>query len=239
MTQEPKMSLAEHLDELRRRLGMCLMIFLVAVGISWTQVDRIIAWLKHPVEPWLPRLVFVSPTEPMMAYLTVTMLAGFILAMPMMLWQAWGFIRRGLTPRERRLGGIFVWWGSALFLAGAGLAYYGVLPISLKYLLGVGGDTLEPMVSISTYLSFVTTIMFWCGLICELPLVLWVLAAVGVVTSEWLRQQRPYAILVLVIIAAMVTPTTDPVNLLLLLIPMLLLYEVSIVITRVAIRRRA
>jgi len=233
------MSLADHVEELRRRLGISLAAFLLAIGISWTQVDRFMEWLRRPVEPWLPRLVFVSPTEPVMAYLTVTMLAGLILAMPFMLWQAWGFIRRGLTPRERTLGGIFVWWGSALFLAGAALAYYGVLPISLKYLLGVGRGTLEPMVSISTYLSFVTTIMFWCGLLCELPLVLWMLAAVGVVTSEWLRQQRPYAILVLVILAAMVTPTTDPVNLLLMTIPMVLLYEMSIVVTRLAMRRRS
>ena len=233
------MSLADHLEELRRRLGICLAAFLIAVGVSWTQVDRVMAWLRRPSELWLPRLVFVSPTEPVMAYLTVTMLAGLILAMPMVLWQVWGFVRRGLTPREQTLGGMFVGWGSALFLVGAALAYYGVLPISLKYLLGAGRDTLEPMVSIKTYLSFVTTIMFWCGLICELPLVLWVLAAVGVVTSEWLRQQRSYAILVLVILAALVTPTTDPVNLMLMTLPMVLLYEISIVVTRLAMRRRA
>jgi sec-independent protein translocase protein TatC len=96
------MNLAEHLEELRRRLGMCLAIFLVAVGISWTQVDHFIAWLRRPVEPWLPRLVFVSPTEPMMAYLTVAMLAGLILAMPWVLWHAWQFVAAGLYGHERK-----------------------------------------------------------------------------------------------------------------------------------------
>ena len=232
------MTLAEHLEELRRRLGRMLAAWLLAIGLSWTQADRLIAWLKRPGEPLLPHLVFVSPTEPLMAYLTVTMLAGVLFSMPVMLWQVWAFIRRGLTPRERTLGATFVWWGSLRFAAGVAVAYYGMLPVSLHYLLGIGRGTLEPMVSISTYLSFVTTMMGWCGLIFELPLALWVLARVGIVTSEWLRQQRPYAILVLVILAAIITPTTDPINLLLMTIPMILLYEVSILITRVAIRRR-
>ena len=233
------MTLAEHLEELRRRLGRMLAAWLFATGVSWTQADRLVAWLKRPAAPLLPHLVFLSPTEPLMAYLTVTMLAGVIVSMPVILWQGWGFVRRGLTSRERTLGAIFVWWGSLLFAAGVAAAYYGILPVSLNYLLRMGQGTLEPMISIRTYLSFVTTIMGWCGLIFELPLGLWVLATVGVVTSEWLRQQRPYAILVLVMVAAIVTPTTDPINLLLMAVPMVLMYEISIVITRVAMRRRS
>ena len=158
-----------------------------------------------------------------------------ILAMPVILAQLWGFVRSGLTPRERSYGLAFVWWGSALFLTGVVFAYYVLLPASLHMLLSIGKQYLEPMVSINAYLSFVTTLTFWCGVIFELPAILFLLAKVGIVTPEWLRQQRAYAILILFIIAAVVTPTTDPVNLFLMAIPMVALYELSIWITRAAI----
>ena len=165
------------------------------------------------------------------------MLAGLIIAMPVILGLLWGFIRSGLTSRERSLGLAFVWWGSAQFLAGAAFAYYGLLPVSLRFLLRIGERYLEPVISIDQYLSFVTTLVFWCGVVFELPVVLLILARLGIVTPEWLRQQRPYAILALVILAAIVTPTTDPINLLLMAVPLVWLYELSIVITRWAMRR--
>ena len=234
---EPKLTIAGHLEELRRRLGVCLAVVLLAVGISLTQVERIIHWLRRPGEDLLPRLAFFSPTEPLLAYMKVAALAGLILAMPVLLAQVWGFVRSGLTRRERTHGTTFIVWGSLQFLAGAAFAYYVLLPLSLRFLLGIGRHYLEPVLSIDRYLSFVTTLVFWSGLMFELPVVLFLLAWVGIVTPEWLRQQRPYAILALVIISAVVTPTTDPVNLLLMAVPLLLLYELSILITRVAMRK--
>ena len=236
---EPCLSLAGHLEELRRRLGMSLAALFIAVGISFVWIERIIRWLQRPVAGFLPRLAYFSPVEPLMAYLQAACLSGVMLAMPVILWQGWGFIRSGLTPRERSSGFALIAWGSAQFLAGAAFAYYGLVPVSLRFLLGIGSDFLQPMISIGRYLSFVTTLLFWCGILFELPMVLVVLARIGIVTPEWLRQQRPYAILVLVIIAAVVTPTTDPVNLLLMAVPMILLYELSILLTRLVIRRPA
>ena len=166
------------------------------------------------------------------------MLAGLILAMPVILAQLWGFVRSGLTKRERSYGLAFIGWGSVLFLTGVAFAYFILLPASLHLLLGIGRSYLEPMLSIDKYLSFLTTLAFWCGIIFEIPAVLFLLAKVGIVTSEWLRQQRAYAILILFIIAAIVTPTTDPVNLFLMAVPMVLLYELSIWITRLALRPR-
>ena len=182
-----------------------------------------------PVEP---------PIEPLVAYVKVACLAGVLLAMPIILSQLWGFVRAGLSRRERSYGLTFVWWGSVLFAAGVAFAYYVLLPVSLRFLLGIGHGTLAPVISIDTYLSFVTSIAFWCGVLFELPAVLYLLATVGVVTPAWLRQSRPYAILVMVIIAALVTPTTDPVSLLLMAAPMVLLYELSILTVRFAFRPR-
>lgn len=237
-TNERSFSLTEHLEELRRRLGISLAALLVTSSVSFMSVERLIAWLRRPAGELIPRFAFFSPTEALVAYLKVAVLGGVLVAMPIWLWQLWAFIRPALKPRERAAGFAFVGWGSALFLGGACFAYAVLLPVALRVLLGVGSGTLEPVISIDRYLSFVTTMIVWCGLMFELPAVLFLLAKAGIVTPEWLRQQRPYAILVLVIIAAVVTPTTDVLSLLLMTIPLLVLYEVSILMTRLAMRRR-
>ena len=236
---EPTLTFIGHLEELRRRLGISLASFLIAVAISATQMERVIQWLQRPVQPLVPTFAFFTPTEPFLAYTRVAVLSGFILAMPVILSQLWAFVRPGLTPRERSYGLAFVWWGSAQFLAGAVFAYEVLLPLSLNFLLGIGKGVLEPVISIDRYLSFVTTLVFWCGVVFELPVAIFLLAKVGIVTPEWLRQQRPYAILVLVTIAAIVTPTTDAISLFLLAVPMVLLYELSILMTRLAHPRRS
>ena len=233
------MTLAGHLEELRRHLGLSLLALLITVSVSLTQADRIIQWLVSPVQELLPFFAFFTPMEPLAAYLKVGTLAGLVLAMPVILWQVWAFVRGGLTPAERSSGAVFVWWGSAQFLAGAAFAYYVLLPVSLRFLFSIGAHYLRPVISIDRYLAFVTGLLGWCGLVFELPVVLSVLARVGIVTSEWLRQQRPYALLVLVIAAALITPTTDPVNLALVAVPMAVLYEASIWLTRMVMRRRA
>ena len=159
--------------------------------------------------------------------------------MPVLLGQVWGFVRSGLTAQERAQGTVFVWWGSLQFLAGVIFAYAVMLPLSLRVLFGIGRGRLEPVISIDAYLGFVTATLFYTGLIFELPVVLFLLAKLGIVTPAWLRQQRGYAILALAVIAAIITPTTDAVSLLLMLGPMVLLYELSIWVTSIAQRLRA
>ena len=239
MSDEQKsMSLADHLEELRRRLGLCLLAVLAATGASLVRISDLIAWLRQPAGAQLPAFAYFSPAEPLGAYLKVAALAGLALAMPVILWQAWAFVRGGLTPAERRWGLVFIWSGSGLFVAGLAFAYAVLLPMSLRVLLGIGAGTLQPMISIDRYLSFVVSLAFWCGVVFELPALLFLLAKLGIVTPEWLRQQRPYAILVMVVLAAIMTPTTDAVSLLLMAVPMVLLYEVSILVVRVAFRPR-
>lgn len=229
-----QLSLAEHLEELRRRLAVSFLALFAAVCFSFTQVDRMMDYLQRPAAAALPQLAFFNPTEPLTVYIGLAVLAGFVLAMPVILWQVWGFVRLGLSRRERFLGVVFVVWGSFQFLAGVAFAYFALLPASLQFLLNIGRGRLQPVISVDAYLSFVTTILGWTGLVFELPVALFILAKAGVVTSEWLRQQRSLAILALVIIAAVITPTTDPVNLMLMAVPLVLLYECSIFVTRFA-----
>ncbi|MBI3011766.1 MAG: twin-arginine translocase subunit TatC [Candidatus Omnitrophica bacterium] len=121
--EEPRLTVIGHLEELRRRLGISLAAFLIAAGISATQMERILHWLQQPVHPLVPAFAFFTPTEPLIAYTKVAVLSGFLLAMPVMLSQFWAFVRPGLTRRERAYGLAFVGWGGAQFLAGGMFAY--------------------------------------------------------------------------------------------------------------------
>ena len=232
LPEEPVLTLAGHLDELRRRLGISLLAWLLATAGCGTQAAWLLAWLRRPVADLLPAFAFFSPTEPLVAYVKVSVLAGALLALPVVLWQLWGFLQGGLRPTERRLGGVFIAWGTLQFAAGVLFAYAILGPVSLRFLLGVGRTTMVPVLSVDRYLAFYTGLMWWCGVTFEVPVVIALLAKAGIVTAEWLRQQRPLAIVGLLILAAIVTPTTDPVNLLLLALPLLALYELSILLAR-------
>ena len=154
----------------------------------------------------------------------------------MILSQVWAFVRPALTWRERYYGLAFVWWGSVLFLAGAALGYVVCLPLFLRFLLGVGSAQIEPVISVQRYLSFALGVILFCGVLFEMPLVVFVLARLGILPPALLRRRRGIAMLGLIVVAAVVTPTTDAVSLMLTTIPLALLYEISIVVSSWASR---
>ncbi len=241
LPQEPssqELTLIEHLGELRRRLGWSLLSFIAATAVCFSQVERIIIFIKSPIASEVDKFAFFSPTEAFVAYMKVSALAGLVTSMPLILWQIWLFIRPGLSKKERGYGLVFVGWGSVLFGAGVAFAFWVLLPVSLRFLLGIGEALFEPIISIDRYLSFVIAIALGCGLTFELPVVLATLAKVGIVTPEWLRQQRPLAILGLVVISALITPTTDIVNLTLMTLPLIFLYELSIAVCALVMRKK-
>lgn len=236
---ERRLPLVGHLEELRKRLWRCLAVITLASALSFTWTGQLVEWLKRPAGPALSRLVFFSPPEAFLAYMKVAITVGLFLSAPMILAQVWAFISPGLTARERRYGFGFIWWGSLLFVAGGAFAYWALLPLSLRFLLSFGHGQLEPVMSISHYLSFTTMVILSCGLAFQLPLVMFVLARLGLVSSTMLRQKWRHAVVAIVVAAAILTPTADAATLLLLAVPMLALYELSIWVTGFSASRRA
>lgn len=233
-----RVPLTEHLEELRRRLWVCVGVVTVASVASLAWTETLIMWLKRPAGNALPQLAFFSPPEAMVAYLKVAVTAGLVLSLPVVLYEVWAFIRTGLTRQERGMGVLFVWWGSVLFVAGGAFAYGVLLPIALPFLLSFGGGQVEPVISISRYLSFTTTVIVACGAVFQLPLAVFLLATLGFVNAATLRRKWRHAVVIMTLTAAILTPTTDVATMLLMVVPMLALYEVSTWVAAIASRKR-
>ena len=234
MVDSRRISLTGHLEELRKRLWVCILSILVFSIAGFFLTPRVLEWLKQPAGETLPTLAFFSPPEAMLAYLKIALAVGIFLSMPILLYEVWVFIRPGLTPRERRFGIAFVFWGSGLFAGGTAFAYWALLPVSLRFLLTFGGRMLTPVISISEYLSFTLAVILACGVVFEWPLAVFFLTKLGVLSPKLLQDKWRVAFLGIVVAAAVITPTQDVFSLLLMTLPLLALYGVSIVVSQVA-----
>ena len=233
-----RLSVVGHLEELRRRVWICVGVVGIASGVGLMLSERLIGWLKRPAGEALPQLAFFGPAEAVVAYMKVAVAFGIAIAMPVVLWQCWSFISPGLTGRERRFGVALIRWGGLLFLAGCAFAYWVLLPMSLRFLMQFGSRHLVPVISVSQYLSFTTTLILACGAAFEVPIVIFLLARLGFVTPALLKRQWRQAALVVLVASALITPTPDIVSMLLVAVPMLALYEASIWVAGLAVRGR-
>src|SRR2546423_5759564 len=242
MTPRGEMPFLDHLEELRWRILKSLLAVLLGTIAGWLVLGHvdIIEVLKQPIAPYLPggRLVFTSPAEPFMPTLKVPFALGCLLASPVLIYQTWAFLAPALYEREKRLMVPALAVGVLLFLGGAIACYKWLLPAALKVLLGFQRADLSAMITIDRYFGMAVPFVIGCGLIAELPLVVTILAALGVVTPQFLSRQRRYAIVIAAFLAAILTPP-DAVSMMLMLGPLLLLYELSIWCAWVASRRRA
>jgi sec-independent protein translocase protein TatC len=232
MTDEKEMTLFEHLEELRERLiksAIALLITTVFSLLFSTQLIKIILAPAGNVRP-----VFLRPTEGVLTYFRVALLAGVALALPAITYQMARFVLPGLRPNEKRFLMLLLPGAAMSFVAGAAFAYFVMLPPSLRFLLSFGSEIAEATWAIGEYITFVTNLMFWTGVIFEAPLLAFFLAKLGIVTSEMLSSNRKYALLVNAIVAAVITPTPDPFNMMLVMAPLIVLFEVSVWVTRLA-----
>lgn len=228
-----EMSVWQHVGELRKRLFRCLIAMVVTIIISFLFGEQLIEFIAQPIGG-IDKLVSIEVTENVSVFMRVTLLSGFILALPFILYQLVGFILPGLTPKEKRGVLIAIPFATVLFVAGVSFAYFIMLPAALPFLISFIGITTTPR--LANYFAFVTNLMFWIGLSFEIPLVVYVLAKLHLVTASGLAKQWRIAIVVIAIISAFATPTPDPINMSLLMIPLSLLFLLSIFLAWLANR---
>ena len=228
----PRMTLIEHLDELRRRLVVCLISVLVAFFACWYASPAIFSWLARPIDRYLPEgtsLAFTALADPFMLYVKVALLAAIFVASPVLLTQVWLFLKPGLYRRERRLAIPFIFFTSLFFLAGGLFGYEIAFPMVVKFLLGVGED-FQPVVTIQSYFSTLSKTLLGLGLVFELPMLIFFLARLGLVTAGLLVRWVRWAILVIFIVAAVITPTPDVATQTVFAVPMIVLYFLGVLV---------
>ena len=238
---EKEMTFLDHLEELRWRLVKSVIGLLVATIVCGIFSDWLVnEAILRPSRLTNPPLVLINtvPYGQITFYMIVVLMAGLILSSPWILYQLWKFIQPGLMPKERKYISGIVTFTTICFLSGVAFAYFVMLPYMLQFFATFGTTSIQNMISVSEYVGFVLQLILISGLIFELPMVSYFLARLGILTPKFMRRYRRHAVVVILIIAAIVTPTTDPFTMGVFSIPMLLLYEISIWIAGVAKRRR-
>lgn len=222
-TEQP---LRDHLQEFRKRLIICLVVVAIAALACYNYVDDIIALLSGPAG----KLYFMNPSEVFFTYMEIALYAGILLTLPVLLYEVWAFVAPALWPEERRAVLVILPTAVILFYVGLIFAYYLVVPAAVTFFMGFATQTLQPMFSLESYLSFILALTLPFGFIFELPLIVVFLAKIGLVTGDFLKGKRKILIVIAFIFAAVVSPTTDIFTQTMIAVPLIVLYEISLFI---------
>lgn len=226
-----KMSFLEHLDELRRRIIRALIAIFVGFLIAFAFIERVFRFIMEPLRDVLPdggKLIYTEPTEAFILYLKVAALVGLIIALPALLWQAWAFIAPGLYANEKRLAIPFVVSGTVFFVSGALFSHYIVFPAAWAFFAAFSTDYMEFTPRIAPVFSLYVRMALGLGAVFQIPTVVMFLARVGLVTPRMLARNIKYALLGVFVVAAIITPGSDPLSQFLVAMPMMGLYILSI-----------
>src|SRR5580692_857165 len=230
---ERAMPFLAHLEELRRRIILCILGIIIGFLLCWSFADRLFGLMQQPIIQALRHhgigggLVYLNPTEPFNLYLMVALVLGLFAASPFVFYQLWLFVAPGLYRTEKRYVLPFLISAVGLFLAGGLFGYQIVYPASLDFLIGYG-ERFQPMITIGEYTKLFATIIVGLGLMFEMPILVFFLALMRVITARWMWRNIRYSVLVIFIVAAIVTPTSDILNMCLFAAPMMGLYAISI-----------
>lgn len=238
-----EMPFLDHLEELRWRVLWSLLAVVLATLAGFYLVTHfdVLNLLIAPIEPFLQgeKLKYLSPTDPFFITLKLAVLVGLILASPVVVYHLWSFLSPALLPSENRAIVPALYFGVLLFAAGVAMAYFLVLPITLKFTMGFQTASLEQAIVVSAYMSVVVRLLLAFGIVFEMPVVILVLAALGLVTPEFLAEKRRYAIAAITVLSAVITPGDVITVTVMMMAPLMFLYEVSIVVARVVVRGRS
>ncbi len=255
--EDEKLPITEHLGELRKRIIISLIAFLVAFIVSFSFAKDIFTLIIFPLKynlvlsfdnPYLKviphdklegtKLVFLAPAEALWMSIKISIVSGIILSLPILLLQIWRFVSPGLLEHEKKYLLPFVVSATFLFLIGVLFCFFVVLPYAISFLLAYRiSDVLMPMLSVGLYVDFCLKFIIAFGLIFELPLVIIFLTKLGIVTPEFLAKNRKYAILIAFILAAILTPTPDAFNQSLMALPIIILYEIGVGLSKIFRRK--
>ncbi|MCP4146361.1 MAG: twin-arginine translocase subunit TatC [bacterium] len=238
MTKNEKieMSFFDHLGELRKRIFFSLLFVLAFFLASWPFVDTIYLWLSIPVTQFLEpgkKLVYTSLTEPFMMYIKLSFISGIFVSSPFVFHQMWLFITPALYKKEKKMVFPFVFFTTFFFLLGGAFGYYFVFPWACKFFLEMG-KVFDPMITISEYFTLIIRVLLGISVVFELPVLVFLLAKMGIVTAGFLIKYFKYALILILVLAAVITPTPDAMTQLMFAIPMLILYILSIGIAKIA-----
>jgi sec-independent protein translocase protein TatC len=242
---EGRMSLVEHLTELRRRVITCAVVLVVLTVVVFMLYNRLLHFLSGPYEAATKgntgcnatpttgcKLIATGPLEPLLVRVKVSTYAAIALSVPVIFWEIWRFVTPGLRKNERRYGWIFLIAIAVLFALGAVVAWFSIQP-ALDFLLGAGGSSIQPLLSADKYLTLVALMLLAFGVAFEFPVLLVFLLLVRIITTTQLRAVRRWMIVGIVTFSAVITPSSDPFSLFFMAVPLYLFYEISIVIGRV------
>jgi len=236
------MPLTAHLSELRSRLIWCMLALAGGFIVCYALSDKIVAALQSPPvlvgQPIKVPLQIIAPAEAFVTYIKVGLIVGLFLVLPLILYQLWKFVAPGLLEHEKKYTVPFIVGSAGLFYSG-GVIFYLVLPFIIRFLLSFAKGDIKAQLSVGYYVTFCVRLMIAFGLVFQLPMVVVFLTQLGLVSSRLLVQYFRHAVVVIFVVAAVLTPTTDPLSLLFMVLPMLLLYGLSILAAKGVERRRA
>jgi len=235
--RDKELSLVQHLGELRDRLMRAAIALVITTVISFFFTTDIIKILMIPTGQ--EKLVTLSPTENFTTYFRVALFTGIALAMPVILYEIYAYIDPALYPKERRFIRILGLPIIALFAGGMAFCYFVMLPRAMAFLINFGGDVFDNQLRASEYLSFVTMFILGIGVMFEVPVIIYALVRVHVLDRAWLARQRRYVVLVCFLVGAFITPTPDPFNQTLVAVPMYLLFELGLFVSRFSVTSQA
>ena len=227
----------EHINELRKHLFRVVVFLAIASGLSLIFFPLILDFLARPMEGGIESLVAIKVTEPIGTLMRVALLVGFAISFPYIAYQVWLFIAPAFIERRNRIFSLLaIPIATLFFLTGLAFAYYVMLPAAIPFLINIINIDVTP--TVSEYTRFVTSVLFWVGIAFEFPLVIYLLARLGLVKAQMLSQQWRLAVVIIAIVAAMITPTIDPINMSLVMGPLIILYFFSIGLAWIAQRGR-
>ena len=242
MSSSRELTLIEHLTELRRRIFICLAALIIGAMVAfyfWTELLELLKWpARDLIEQGVVTPIVTQVTERLSTAVKISMVGGFILALPVILYQVIRFVAPGLTSAERRY--LFVFMPGALlaFCCGLAFAYFVLTPRAIPFLLTFGGDVAQTQVRISNLVDVMLRLLFWMGLAFETPVIMYLLGQLGIVSARMFSRFRKYWVVIAFILGAIITPTFDPLNQTLVAAPLLALYEVGILLAWLAGRAR-